>query len=146
MWRSQQGNASTNAGNCSEEKAYTTTPERKALETFSGLKKKKNKKTFQAGGRYKNPIKTREAISTTEILPLWPPFLRKREVPHWSRVVYGFIFPDLLKTRGMPSMEPIQGTPRKIMLGIPNRLATPLASYRIGFGPAARNRKKIGKI
>ena len=33
------------------------------------------KKTFQAGGRYKNPIKTRETISTTEIFPLWPPLL-----------------------------------------------------------------------
>ena len=27
------------------------------------------RQTFQAGGRYKNPIKTREAISTTEIFP-----------------------------------------------------------------------------
>ena len=31
------------------------------------------KKTFQAGGGYKNLIKTRKTISTTEIFPLWPP-------------------------------------------------------------------------
>ena len=31
------------------------------------------RKTFQAGGGYKNPIKTRKIISTTEIFPLWPP-------------------------------------------------------------------------
>ena len=54
-----------------EEKAYTTTTKRKSLgELFWS-----QRKTFQAGGGYKNPIKTRKAISTTEIFPLWTPFV-----------------------------------------------------------------------
>ena len=48
------------------------------------------RKTFQAGGGSKNPIKTRKAISTTEIFPLWTPFFLQRKVLHWSRAVYGF--------------------------------------------------------
>ena len=50
------------------------------------------RKTFQAGG-YKNPIKTKKTISTTEIFALWPSFFRQRKVPHWSRAVYAFFFP-----------------------------------------------------
>ena len=42
------------------------------------------------------PYKAREAISTTKVFPLWPPFLlAKRKVPRWSWVVYGLFFPDL---------------------------------------------------
>ena len=37
-----------------------------------------------------------------------------------------------------------QGNPKSKEKKI--RVETPLASYRIGFGPEARNRKKIGKI
>ena len=44
---------------------------------------------------YKNLMKTRKAISTTEIFPLWPPFFRQRTVLHWSRAVYVFFFPEL---------------------------------------------------
>ena len=51
------------------------------------------RKTFQAGGGYKNPINTRKTISTTEIFPLWPPFFRQRKVLHSSRAVYAFFFP-----------------------------------------------------
>ena len=53
------------------------------------------RKTFQIGGGYRNPMKTRKAIPTTEIFPLWPPFFfRQRKVLHWSRAVYAFFFPD----------------------------------------------------
>ena len=37
------------------------------------------RKTFQAGGGYKNPIKIRKAISTTEIFPPWTPFFFGKE-------------------------------------------------------------------
>ena len=46
-------------------------PEGNLLENSSGLKKKNPSRN----GRDRSPIKTRKAISTTEILPLWPPFL-----------------------------------------------------------------------
>ena len=46
-------------------------------------------KHFQPSSGYKNPLK-RETNSTTEIFPLWPPFLLAKKVPHWNRVVYGF--------------------------------------------------------
>ena len=59
-----------------------------------------SKKTFQASGGYKNPIKTRKTISTTEIFPLWTPFFLQRKVLHWSKVVYGFLFPDTPSTAG----------------------------------------------
>ena len=51
-------------------KAYTAATERKSFgELFWP-----QRKTFQAGGRYKNPQEPRRTISTTEIFPLWPPF------------------------------------------------------------------------
>ena len=54
-----------------KKEAYTTTTERKSFgEPFWPLRK-----PFQAGGGYKNPIKTRKTISTTEIFPLWTPFI-----------------------------------------------------------------------
>ena len=34
----------------------------------------------------------------------------------------------------------------KILVDVVTGIETPLTSYRIGFGPPARNRKKIGKI
>ena len=76
---------------CREEKAYTTTTERKSFgELFWP-----QRRTFQAGGGYKNPIKIRKAISTTDIFPLWTPFVLQRKVLHWIRAVYGFFFPAL---------------------------------------------------
>ena len=53
-----------------KKKTYTTTTERKSFGELFWPKRK----TFQAGGGYKNPIKTRNTISTTEIFPLWTPF------------------------------------------------------------------------
>ena len=38
-----------------------------------------SKKTFQAGGGYKNPIKTKKTISTTEIFPLCTPFFSAKK-------------------------------------------------------------------
>ena len=58
-----------------------------------------SRKTFQAGGGYKNPIKTRKTISTTEIFPLWTPFFRQKKVLHWSRAVYAFFFPGTCSTK-----------------------------------------------
>ena len=70
---------------------YTTTTERKSFgELFWP-----QRKTFQAGGGHKSPIKTRKAIFTTEIFPLGTPFFLQRKVLHWSRAVYGFFFPVL---------------------------------------------------
>ena len=58
-----------------EERTYTTTTERKSIgELFWP-----QRKTFQASGRYKHPTKTREAISTAEIFPLWPRFFFGKE-------------------------------------------------------------------
>ena len=37
------------------------------------------RKTFQVGGGYENPMKTKKAISTTEIFPLWPPLFFGKE-------------------------------------------------------------------
>ena len=76
-------------------KAYTTTTEGKSFgELFWP-----QRKTFQVGGGYKNPMETRKTISTTEIFPLWPPFFRQRKVLHWSRVVNAFFFPVFLGYR-----------------------------------------------
>ena len=72
-----------------KKRTYTTTTERKSFgELFLP-----QRKAFQAGGGYKNPIKTRKTISTTEISPLWTPFFLQRKVLHWSKAVYGFFFP-----------------------------------------------------
>ena len=49
-----------------------------------------SKKPLHAGGRYKNPIKTGEPPKS---FLCCPHFFRQRKVPHWSRVVYGFLFP-----------------------------------------------------
>ena len=53
-----------------KKKAYTTTTERRSF----GIRFWPQK-TFQGGGWYKEPYETKETISTTEILPLWPTFL-----------------------------------------------------------------------
>ena len=63
------------AGIQRRKKTYTTTTERESFgEPFSP-----QRRTFQAGGRYKNPIKTKQTVSTTEIFPLWPPILAGKE-------------------------------------------------------------------
>ena len=72
-----------------KKKAYTTTTKRLSFEELFWCQRK----TFQAGGGYKNPIKIRKTISTTEIFPLWPPFFRQSKVLLWSRAVYAFFFP-----------------------------------------------------
>ena len=75
-----------------KKKAYTTTTERKSFgELFWP-----QRKTFQAGGGYKNPIKTRKTISTTEIFPLWTPFFsaKKSSALEWGGVC--FLFPSLI--------------------------------------------------
>ena len=74
-----------------KKKAHTTTTERKSImEKFFWPQRK----TFQAGGGYKNPIKTRKAtIHPPKSFPLWTPlFLQKEKVLHWSRAVFGFFF------------------------------------------------------
>ena len=58
-----------------KKKAHTTTTQRKSFgELFWP-----ERQTFQAGGGYKNPMKTRKTISTTEIFPLWTPFFFCKE-------------------------------------------------------------------
>ena len=42
-------------------------------------KKKAYLKHSRSGGGYKIPMKTRKTISTTEIFPLWPPFLSAKK-------------------------------------------------------------------
>ena len=67
-----------------KKKTYTTTTERKSFgELFWP-----QRRTFQAGGSYKNPIKNQENHINHRIFPLWPPFFGQRKVPHWSRAVY----------------------------------------------------------
>ena len=65
----------TNSPRSEKKKAYTTTTERK----FVGELFWPQRKTFQAGGGYKNPIKLRQAISTTNFFPLWSPFFGKEK-------------------------------------------------------------------
>ena len=88
-----------------KKKADTTTTERKSFgELFWP-----QGKTFQAGGGYKNPIKTKKAISTTEIFPLWTPFLSEKKVLHRSRAVYAFgvcfLFPSSKCNRKIVAFE-----------------------------------------
>ena len=83
-------------------------PKENILENFSWAQRK----TFQPGGRYKNPMKTRQAISTTEIFPLWAPFLRQRQVPHWSRAVYAFLFPAWVLFRCFQTNQALSGVLR----------------------------------
>ena len=72
-----------------EEKTYTTTTERKSFgELF-----RPQRKTFQAGGGYKNPIKTQENhIHHRNLSSVDPIFFVQRKVLHWSRAVYAFFF------------------------------------------------------
>ena len=58
-----------------KKKVYTTTTERK----YFGELFWRQRQTFQTGSGYKRPIKTRKAISTTEIFPLWTPFFCKEK-------------------------------------------------------------------
>ena len=58
-----------------KQEACTTTTERISFgELFWP-----QRKTFQASGGYKNPIKRKKAITTTEIFPPWPPFFSGKE-------------------------------------------------------------------
>ena len=51
------------------------------------------RKTLQAGGGYKNPIKTRKTISTTEIFPLWTPFFSAKTSSALEQGGVWFLFP-----------------------------------------------------
>ena len=67
-------------------KPYTTTTERKSLgELFWP-----QRKTFQAGGEYKSPIKTRKPYLPPKSFLCGTHCFRQRKTPHWSRVVYAF--------------------------------------------------------
>ena len=74
-----------------EEKKRTQPPtERKSFgELFSP-----QRKTFQAGGGYENPIKTRKATSTTEIFPLWAPFFSAKKSSALEQGGVWFLFPS----------------------------------------------------
>ena len=73
-----------------KKKAYTTITERKSFgELFWS-----QRKTFQAGGGYKNPIKTRKTISTTEIFPLWTPFFSAKKSSALEQGGVRFLFPN----------------------------------------------------
>ena len=74
-------------------KAYTTTAERKSFgELFWP-----QRKTFQAGGGYKNPYKNQENHihhrNLSSVDPLFI-FLQRKDL-HWSRAVYAFFFPAI---------------------------------------------------
>ena len=53
------------------------------------------RKTFQAGGGYKNPIKTRKTISTTEIFPLWTPYSSAKKNSALEQGGVWFLFPRI---------------------------------------------------
>ena len=72
-----------------KKKAYTTTTERKSFGELFWPKRK----TFQASGGYKNPIKTRKTISTTEIFPLWTPFFSAKKSSALEQGGVCFLFP-----------------------------------------------------
>ena len=74
-----------------KKKAYTTTTERKSFGELFWLQRK----TFQASGGYKNPIKTRKTISTTEIFPLWTPFFSAKKSSALEQGGVCFLFPRL---------------------------------------------------
>ena len=52
------------------------------------------RKTFQVGGGYKNPMKTRKTISTTEIFPLWAPFFSAKKSSALEQGGVCFLFPS----------------------------------------------------
>ena len=73
-----------------KKKAYTTTTARKPFgELFWP-----QRKTFQVGGGYKNPIKTRKTISTTEIFPLWTPCFPAKKCSALEQGGVCFLFPS----------------------------------------------------
>ena len=56
-----------------------------------------SKKTLHAGGRYKNPIKTRKPYLPWTSFLCAPHFFCHKKVPHRSRVVYSFFFqPEMI--------------------------------------------------
>ena len=76
------------------EKRTQPPPKEILLENFSGLKAK----PFQAGGGYKNPIKTRKIISTTEIFPLWTPLFSGKKSSALEQGGVWFVFPSLQRS------------------------------------------------
>ena len=74
-----------------KKKAYTTTTERKSFgELFWP-----QRKTFQTGGGYKKPMKTRKTISTTAIFPLCPPPFSAKKSSALEQGGVCFVFPSL---------------------------------------------------
>ena len=73
-----------------KKKAYTTTTERKSFGELFWTQRK----TFQAGGGYKNPIKTRKTMSTTEIFPLWTPLFSGKKSSALEQGGVCFLFPS----------------------------------------------------
>ena len=66
-----------------KKRAYTTTTERKSFgELFWP-----QRKTFQAGGGYKNPIRPGKPCPPPKSFLCGPHFFLQREVLHWSRAV-----------------------------------------------------------
>ena len=75
-----------------KKKAYTTTTERNRFgELFWP-----QRKTFQAGGGYKNLIKTTKTISTTEIFPLWTSFFSAKKSSALEQGGVRFLFPSFV--------------------------------------------------
>ena len=73
-----------------KKKAYTTTTQRNYFRELFWPQRK----TFQAGGGYKNPIQTRKNhIYHRNLSSVAPIFFRQGKVLHWSRAVYAFFFP-----------------------------------------------------
>ena len=60
---------------------------------FFGVTFLASKKTFQASGGYKNPVRTRKTISTTEIFPLWPPLFSAKKSFSLVQADVCFLFP-----------------------------------------------------
>ena len=70
---------------------HTTTTERK----YFGELFWPQRKTFQAGGGYKNPMIARKTISTIEIFPLLLPFFSAEESSALEQGGVCFLFPSL---------------------------------------------------
>ena len=91
----------------------TTTTERKSFGELSWPQTR----TFQAGGRYKNPIKARKPYLPPKSLLCGPHSFRHRKVPHLSRAVYAFFFPVFALLR-----------PEKLQLEMAEMLQNPVSS------------------
>ena len=108
-----------------KKRAYTTTTERKSFgELFWS-----QRKTFQACGGYKNPIKTRKTISTTEICPLWTTFFSAKRSSALEQGGVWLLFPNSVYGFFLPihSCKPDQRRPgpRTLLDGVQNRVREP---------------------